>query len=270
MSATINAYGGDPERFELWEDMKPTHSTTLAEAESVDDRGFVANVNRGELFVYPAKGHNSGKAVVICPGGAYYGLSMESEGAAFGRWLSENGITVGVLKYRTPGGVAQVPLEDARRGFDILRQNGAKWGVDTTKIGVMGFSAGGHLASTVTVRDNPSFSVLFYPVISCSEEFGHKGSFLNLTGGNTNLNAFYSNELHVTKETPPTLLLHCADDDAVPLKNSQVFQNALIKNGVLSELVVFPSGGHGWGMNDFKYQREMKSVVLNFILNTVN
>lgn len=270
MSTSVMA--GEPMRMLLWEDKKPQFESTLKVAQSVDEQGFVANVSLAEMFVYVAdKKCNTGKAVVICPGGAYYGVSMESEGRAFAELLAQNGVTAAVLKYRMPNGVHQVPIEDATRAFEIMQQNADRWGFDADKIGVMGFSAGGHLASTMAVRLNPAFAVLFYPVVSAKNGVAHEGSFDSLTGGDLELKHYYSNELHVTPKTPETLIFHCADDNAVPLQNSELFKNALIDNGVLVEMVVFPTGGHGWGMKtDFKYHNKMKSILINFLTQIVD
>lgn len=269
---STSALAGEPIHFMLWEGQKPQFESMLKVGESVDERGFVANVSVAELFVYVAeKKLNSGKAVVICPGGGYFGVSMESEGRAFAELLAKNGITAAVLKYRMPNGVHQVPIEDAKRAFEIMTQNATKWNFDPNKIGVMGFSVGGHLASTVAVRLNPAFAVLFYPVVSAKNGVAHEGSFGSLTGGDLELKHYYSNELHVTPKTPETLIFHCADDTVVPLQNSELFKNALIDNKVLVAMVVFPTGGHGWGMNrDFKYHNQMKAVLLNFITQIAN
>lgn len=250
----------------LWDENQPTHKSTLSGDEIEDAAHFFTNVSVGEIFVYPAQGENSGRAAIICPGGGYSGVSMGSEGKDCAKLLADNGITAIVLKYRLPNGDHNVTMEDADRAFEIVNDNASQWGVDTTKIGVIGFSAGGHLASTIAVRKNPAFAVLFYPVISSDPDVCHMGSFKSLTGGDETLNRYYSNELHVTPKTPPTLMFHSADDTAVSIKNSFLFNDALLKNGVFSQLVIFSSGNHGWGMLPrLKESDYMKCVMIDFI-----
>lgn len=266
-SALISAVSAQPLTLDLWND-KPTTPTTLEVEEATDKNGFVSNVTHGQLIVYRATDkNNSGKAVIICPGGAYHGVSMNSEGSDVAQWLSENGVTAAILKYRMPNGSHRVTISDAERAMEIMRDNAKIWGYSTEKIGVMGFSAGGHLASTMAVRMKPAFAVLVYPVISAKEGVSHIYSFGSLTGGDAKLNEYYSNELHITSDTPPTLLIHCSDDTAVPLANSELFYQALVKNGIPANLIVYPSGGHGWGWkHDFKYHEQMQAATLNFIL----
>jgi len=174
--------------------------------------------------------------------------------------LNERGITAVMLKYRLPNKHHLIPANDARRAIRITRANAEKWGIDPTRIGVMGFSAGGHLASTVaTVFDagaatsddpaermssRPDFAILFYPVISMKEEIAHMGSRRNLMG-DEDLVERYSSELQVTAETPPTFLLHCTDDRTVAVENSLRFYQALVAHKVPASCVIFEEGGHG-------------------------
>jgi len=218
----------------------------------------------------PARGNATGQAVVVCPGGAYAGLAYDWEGTDFAGWLNSRGIAAIVLRYRLPidGDVAHqkwlVPLLDAQRAVRFTRAHAVEWGVNPTKVGIMGFSAGGHLASTAGTRfdagqadaanavdrfsSRPDFMILVYPVITMTPEFTHAGSRTNLLGETPSdeLVRRYSNELQVTAETPPTFIVHAGDDGAVPVQNSLLFYNALLAHKVPAELHVYPQGGHGF------------------------
>ena len=215
---------------------------------------------------FPEKGKANGSAVIICPGGGYAILAAGHEGYAVAKEFNKIGITAFVLKYRLPSDQIMVdktigPLQDAQTAIMIVRKNAAEWGINPQKIGILGFSAGGHLASTAgthfnkPVIDNqgisvrPDFMVLAYPVISFGEK-GHRGSAENLLGKNPPQEqiTLYSNELQVTPETPPTFLMQAGDDGAVPVENSIMFYQALKKNKVNTEMHLFQAGGHGFGL----------------------
>jgi acetyl esterase/lipase len=218
---------------------------------------------------FPAKGKANGTAIVICPGGGYAGLSMVKEGYKIAQKLNEIGVTAFVLKYRLPSDHIMVdktigPLQDAQRAIQLVRQNAAKWGVNAARVGIMGFSAGGHLASTegthyakavIANPDNislrPDFMMLMYPVISFGE-YAHVGSRENLIGKSPSQEQIdlYSNEKQVTKDTPPTFIIHAQDDDVVPIENTLMFYDALNKAKVKAEMHVYQSGGHGFGLNN--------------------
>lgn len=258
----------EPLTLNLWSDMAPKFQSILTTAESVQpETGHVLNSQTGQITVFlPAKEKNTGRSVLICPGGGYGIIAIEHEGYAFARFLAENGIAGIVLRYRIPMGVHQIPLEDAQRALVLVRQRAQEWGLNPRKVGVMGFSAGGHLASTLSVRADPDFSILFYPVVSMSDTFTHAGSRESLTGGDTSLYRYYSNELQVTPATPAALLFHSSDDTGVPIENSQAYRDALLKVGVAAELVVYPTGGHGWGFADwFESKEDMKHRLLEWI-----
>jgi acetyl esterase/lipase len=227
----------------------------------------VRNVSEAEIYIYlPEKEINTGAAVVICPGGGYWIEAMDHEGYDMAKWLKSKGIAGIVLKYRLPYGHHEIPSCDARQTIRIVRMNAKEWGIDPNKIGIAGSSAGGHLASTVgTVFDKgnkdssnlleqvscrPDFMLLLYPVISFNESVGHMGSRKNLIGeGNDwKLAKQYSNELNVTKETPPTFLVLADDDKTVIPRNSVDFYLALKENNVPAEMHIFQEGGHGFGM----------------------
>lgn len=252
----------------------PAESNGLSGPETtVGSRKFKANVSVPTLTLYPARpDRNTGISVLIAPGGGYGALALQLEGDPFARWLAENGITGIVLKYRMPNGHHRIPLEDAKQAMRLIREHAGAWQIDTARIGVMGFSAGGHLASTLLNRyeadSRPAFGVLFYPVISFDDRWTHRGSVLNLLGADTTaaMKAYYSNERQVTPRTPPTLLLLSNNDGTAKPKNSLLFYEALRENHVPTALYLFPSGGHGWGFREnFPYHEIMKTLVLDWI-----
>lgn len=206
-------------------------------------------------------------AVIICPGGGYWLEAIGHEGFDFAKWFIQKGIAAFVLKYRLPDDKTMtdkqwVPSADALRAIQMVRQRAAEWNIDTGKIGIMGFSAGGHLAATASTHydshpldfKNPSarpdFSILVYPVISLKEETTHAGSRSKLLGNNPayDLVKEFSNELKVNSHTPPTFLVHAADDTAVPVENSLFYAASLARNKVPYEMHIFPTGGHGFGL----------------------
>jgi acetyl esterase/lipase len=222
------------------------------------------------LFVFlPPKEIATGTAVLIFPGGGYAALAFNHEGHAIARWLNENGIAGIILKYRLPSDLIMKdksvgPLQDAQEALRTIRRNASSWNIDPHKIGVIGFSAGGHLASTLSthfaenvyeVKDTtsarPDFSLLIYPVITMDATFTHAGSRKNLIGENPSEEAIkrFSNELQITDKTPPAFLVHSGDDKTVPVKNSISYYEGLQKSGIPSELHVFMKGGHGYGMS---------------------
>ncbi|MBV9963433.1 MAG: alpha/beta hydrolase [Parafilimonas sp.] len=216
----------------------------------------------------PDKKNANGTAVVICPGGGYWVTSIVKEGFAVAREFNKWGIAAFVLKYRIPNDSAMIdkeigPLQDAQRAIQLVRMHAKEWNVDVSKVGIMGFSAGGHLASTASTHFNhsyianpnninlrPDFSVFIYPVISFQDSIGHIGSRDQLIGKNPAppVRDSFSNELQVTAETPPTFLVHATDDDVVPVMNSVVYYEALIHNKVPAEVHIYKAGGHGYGM----------------------
>jgi acetyl esterase/lipase len=218
------------------------------------------------LYRAPA-GTANGAAVVVCPGGSYRTLASDHEGKQVAEWLNTLGVSAFVLQYRVgPRYRHPASAEDGRRAMRLVRARAAEWGIDPTRIGIMGFSAGGHLASTTGTRysqrkhggtdavdlvgSRPDFMILAYPVISLEAPFAHAASRENLLGDPpppTSLEAL-SNENHVTYNTPPTFLFHTADDPAVSVENSLTFARALHAAGVPVELHVFPKGPHGVGL----------------------
>lgn len=214
--------------------------------------------------VFPEPSKATGAAVMICPGGGYGILAFNHEGTEFAKWFADRGIAAFVLKYRLPNPAImtrqyEVPLRDAMQGIKLIRENAAKWKVDPSKIGVMGFSAGGHLASTLSTHyykgehgselAKPDFAILAYPVITFGEVNAHGGSRKNLLGTYTSAELIreFSNELQVNEKTPPTYLVHAQDDKAVPVENSLDYFLALKKANIPAEVHIYPQGGHGFG-----------------------
>ena len=217
----------------------------------------------------PAK--PNGTSVIICPGGGYGRLAIDHEGVEVAKAFNEIGVTAFVLKYRLPNDTIMIdkttgPLQDAQQAIRTVRKQAISWGLNPNKIGIMGFSAGGHLAATAathfdlvadpTIKDTisvrPDFAILIYPVISFYDSITHKGSKLNLIGKNPSveLSNKFSNELQVTKKSPPAFLVHAGDDGTVPVENSIRFYQACIKNSVPVEMHLYPKGGHGFGMHN--------------------
>lgn len=219
----------------------------------------------------PSKQNANGKAVVILPGGGYGRLAYDWEGTDIAKWLNSKGIAGIVLKYRLPVSKSNIvshksPLMDAKRAMRLVRYHAADWNIDPNQIGVMGFSAGGHLASTLSTKfdegnphhtdpieqmsSRPDFSILIYPVISSDPTIWHRGSFRSLLGEDPDpeLLHFYASEKHVNEHTPPTILIHSADDKSVPYQNSVVYFDALQQKGIPAEMHIYPFGGHGYSL----------------------
>jgi acetyl esterase/lipase len=254
----------------LYEGKIPNSKKTGTE----EGRGFdpqvdslVTGVSRPTLTVYfPAKDHANGAAVIICPGGGYHCLLINREGRDVAKAFNEMGVTAFVLKYRLPNmdffiDRSTGPLQDAQRAIQLVRENAAKYQINPGKIGIMGFSAGGHLAASAGVhyRDElignpkgtslrPDFMVLIYPVISFTDEIGHIGSRNNLLGQTPSVEQihYFSSEEYVDSATPVTFLTHANDDTVVPVENSLVFVEKLRSANVPVEFHLYSSGEHGY------------------------
>ena len=224
-------------------------------------------VTKPTLEIYlPDKEKTTGTAVIIIPGGSYAVVVYQGEGISTAKQFAKNGIVAFVLKYRLPDDSIMQnktigPLQDAQQAIKFVRENAGKWGVDINKVGIVGFSAGGHLASTAAThfqkamienKSNtnlrPDFQVVVYPVISMQDSLTHRDSRNNLLGKNPSreLTDQYSNELQVTANTPPTYITHAADDNVVDVDNSIRYFEALRHNKVPVEMHIYPSGGHGF------------------------
>lgn len=248
---------------------KPYSTKELWEPQDNGDT-IVHFTSQPTLAIFLPEQNANGTAVVICPGGGYWVTSMIKEGYALARKFNEWGVAAFVLKYRMPNDSVMNdkkigPLQDAQRAIQLVRLRAAEWKVDVNKVGIMGFSAGGHLASTTATHfeqsyiDNkkqinlrPDFALLIYPVISFQDNIGHIGSRDRLLGKNpeTKLRDSFSNELQVTPKTPPTFLVHASDDDAVPVMNSVTFYSALLKYKIPAEMHLYKGGGHGFGLEN--------------------
>lgn len=212
----------------------------------------------------PSEELATGRAIIACPGGAYHGLAYNHEGYDWAPFFNKLGIAYVVLKYRMPKGVKEVPFSDAEEAIRMMKEKAGKWKINPDDIGIMGSSAGGHLASTVATHIKaelrPTFQILFYPVITMDKSFTHMGSHNNLLGEDASkeLEDLYSNEKQVTRETPRAFIVFSDDDSGVPTPNGVHYYLALKENKVPASLYIYPSGGHGWGYrSDFKYHKEM-------------
>ncbi len=255
----------------LYADKIPNSKPTVDGEKTVHENGIdiVSNISIPTLSIFlPTKEKANGTAVIICPGGGYWINALSHEGTDVAKRFADLGITAFVVKYRIPNPLTMVnpeigPLQDAQQAILTVRKRATEWNVNPNKVGIMGFSAGGHLASTagthfttntLTIEGNlrPDFMILIYPVISFKENVGHMGSRDQLIGKNPSKEKIdlYSNELQVNTKTPPAFLVHASDDDAVKSENSILFYQALIKNKVPAELHIYQGGGHGFGMNN--------------------
>ena len=258
----------------LWDGTPPNHQASdLVEVVVANERLIrISQVQNPTIEVrLPARGNATGQAVVICPGGGYGVLAYDWEGTDTANRLNADGIAAIVLKYRLPEDASNrvphlSPLLDAQRAIRLPRPHAATWGIDPQKVGIMGFSAGGHLASTAgthfdagdpsatdpvdRLSSRPDFLILMYPVVSFDPAITHMGSRRNLLGeqDSPELVAYYSNELHVTADTPPTFLVHSIDDKSVSVRNSLRFYEALLDHGVSAEMHLYPHGGHGFSL----------------------
>lgn len=252
---TCMLHGFSQEEIKLYPN-GPTESNELKTEEKWRDKDFLLDISEPRMYAYPASNENNcGTAVLICPGGGYSGVSAVKEGAEIAKWFNELGVSAFVLYYRMPNGHYEIPLKDAQTALSIIHKRSREWKINKKKIGIMGFSAGGHLASTVgthfkTKAERPAFMLLAYPVVTMNKDLTHKGSRDNLLGKNPSdeLVKLYSNELQVNKQTPPTFIIHARDDGAVPIANSENLLEALQKNKVPAKLVTYDEGGHGFGM----------------------
>lgn len=258
----------------LWDANIPNYQETREENIETfrDELEICTLIAKPEMLVYlPAKRNANGQAVLLIPGGGYEVIVHVWEGVDVAKWLNAHGIAAFVLKYRLPHAKSNIkreksPLLDSARAIRIIRANADKWYIDKDNIGVMGFSAGGHVASTLAthfdrsvleLRDKidslsarPDFTILIYPVISMSADYTHEGSRYFFLGENPakDLMEYYSNEKHITEDTPPTFLVHSSDDVVVPVENSIGFHKALIKKNVNAEMHIFQHGEHGFSL----------------------
>ncbi|PKQ64256.1 esterase [Labilibaculum filiforme] len=276
----------------LWTNEIP-NSQNSNEKEIVESTGIIriskVQIPTIEVFL-PAKNNASGQAVLICPGGGYGILAYDWEGTDIAKWLNSKGIAAFVLKYRLPDSKSVIesykaPLQDAMRAIRTIRHNAEQYNINKKQIGVMGFSAGGHLASTLGTHYNdvlytstdsidtesarPNFMALIYPVISMQKGITHYGSMKHLLGENADAELVdkFSNELQVTTDTPPSFLIHASDDKAVPVKNSLLMYEKLIENNISTEMHIYSTGGHGFSLG---HNREHVSSWTDLFCSWIN
>lgn len=226
-------------------------------------------VDADYMLVLPDEDKATGQAVVICPGGGYAGVSYAHEGIDVARWFRDRGIAALVLRYRMPNGHSDIPLKDARTAIEMMRRNARQWHIDPEQVGIMGFSAGGHLASTAATHftdesSRPDFSILIYPVVTLDERSTHLGTRQNLIGRDAPIEQvdLYSNNKQVNGDTPCAFIALSDDDKAVPPSNSLSYYEALKTFGIPAELHIYPSGGHGWGWREsFPYHKELTAAL---------
>lgn len=260
--SALMALAQKPININLWPNGAPNSNFITEPDDTINPRSY-SRITKAVLTVYPASRPN-GKAIVACPGGGYSHLSMTNEGHDLAAWFNSQGITYAVLRYRMPNTHSEVPLSDVRKALETMRENAEKWHLDPQKVGIMGFSAGGHLASTAATHldknEAPSFQILLYPVISMDSTLTHKGSVNCLLGKKPSKDDVkrFSNDLRVNAGTPRCFIALSSDDKAVPpLTNGLRYYEALVRNGVSATLHCYPSGGHGWGFRDtFGYKRQ--------------
>ena len=251
----------------LWPDGAP-ESNGLEGPETVMQGGRIGNISDPELLVFPAAEPN-GLAVIMCPGGGYGYVATEHEGTDMAGWFNDQGITFAVLKYRMPNGHSDIPLTDAQRAITLMRSHGEEWGF--SKLGIMGGSAGGHLAASASVhytrRTRPDFQILLYPLITFEGRVtpGGRNILFDMYPSDDEV-AYFCCENYVTPDCPPAFIAHSEDDPTVPVADSKLYAGKLEENGVPVKLMVFPEGGHGWGFRDsFAYKGEWTSALKDWL-----
>ena len=257
----------------IWDNSSAPHSNGITDKEYERSKGIITSITEATLYIYEAdKEKATGQAIVICPGGGYINACMDYEGYMIAEWLNTQGITCGVLKYRMPNGHKEVPLEDAVEALRTMRKMSKELNIDPAKVGIMGFSAGGHLAAYTSnfapIDERPDFAILFYPVITGDPATGHRPSLDNLLGHTATDydRAMYSLDTRVTKNTPPTLLLLSDYDVVVPPAGSALYYAALKKHDIEAAMRIYPGGFHGWSMHlDFPYLEDWQEAVMDWL-----
>ena len=242
---------------DLWPDGAPKENG-LTGPEQPLENGRVANISRATLYVYPASTPDA-PAIISCPGGGYRRLAMNHEGHDMATWFNKQGITYAVLKYRMPNGDIGIPISDALQAIRTMRERSAEWNVDPAKVGIMGASAGGNLAAQAATQftseeDRPDFQILFYPFVMMNKWFAK--SLLMGDESDEAVDRYWASK-QVKENTPPAFLLCSADDRTVPCQNSIEYFTALRAKGIQAALFIYPTGGHGWGYEEWMpYKRE--------------
>ncbi len=271
-------------------DLPVTGTNAITEPERVDKYGQIYNITQPRLDVYLPNGErrtaNGAPLLLALPGGAYEYVSADNEGHRAAQWFNTQGIAVAVLKYRQPNGHSDIPLTDARAALRFIREHAAEWGI--TQVGVIGFSAGGHLAASLLCypdpvcgeRENPTangerlmangvdFGILVYPVLSMEDGVTHAKTKRLLLGDNPTDQqvTHWTLKNAVTENVPRTMIIACQDDRAVPIRNSLEFYQALTDYKVPTEMIIFPKGGHGWGFTrSFPMRDVMENALMRWI-----
>ncbi len=263
LSLTLSSVAQEMKSFDidLWQNGLP-NSNGIDKTQPYDNekRNFKPSIR---VFL-PETSHRDSTAILVIPGGGYRVLSIGQEGYEWAEYFVPQGIPTIVLSYRMPMGFKEVPMSDATEAMRIIRENAKEWGIKPDRIGILGSSAGGHLASTIATHSEeatrPNFQILFYPVISMDKEYTHLDSHNCFVGEEATKEQedAYSNQLHVNAQTPPAILLLSDDDFLVSPRNSAEYYLALKKANVKASMHVYPSGGHGWGCGKwFKYREQM-------------
>ncbi|MCH7409360.1 alpha/beta hydrolase [Belliella sp. DSM 111904] len=261
----FNVYSQRVENTPLWDKEAPYTKKSIRN-DQVNERGNVQVIANPDLTIYfPKKNKTNLRSILICPGGGYSNLAINHEGHEIAKFYADNGYIAAVLKYRLPepefvNSAWEVPLADAKQAIKVIRNHSEDWSIDPTKVGVLGFSAGGHLASSLSVHgtdddgSRPDFSLLIYPVISMDSSITHAGSRRNLLREmvGTEWEFFHSNELQVDQHTPPAFLVHSWDDKVVPVENSIRYAKALNAYDIPVTLHLFEKGGHGYGRGNIE------------------
>ncbi|MFO8001754.1 MAG: alpha/beta hydrolase [Marinilabilia sp.] len=273
LTGMINASWAQYTPIPLYDPPAPGNKDVEVEEEKTEPgegAAHLSKVTHPELWHFPASEDSVRPAVIICPGGGYRYQAYDHEGKQVAEWLSSLGYQAFVLKYRLPDeelftDASYIPLMDARQAIQTVRQQAGKLGVDPNAIGIMGFSAGGHLAASASVlfdeeipfapfgpEVRPDFSVLIYPVISMKDKYTHGGSKKELIGENPppQLETFFSTEKHINTSTPPAFILHAEDDEAVDPENTKLYARALREHQIEVEEIIIPEGGHGFGFRE--------------------
>jgi len=235
----------------------PAESNGLTGDAAVSEQGYITNISDPTVTVYlPDKKKATGQIVVICPGGGYRFVSSFNEGRDVAAWMTGRGIAAVELHYRLPNGHHSIPVSDALAAIEYAKANASAWGCDPSQVGIIGFSAGGHLAASASTlftgeKNRPAFSILIYPVITMDERYTHHGTRQSLLGAGYKAEMVerYSTEKQVGKNTPPTFIALCTDDRTVDPRNSTMYYDALVAAKVPAEMHVYPKGGHGWGFD---------------------
>ncbi len=254
-------------RLAVWPDGAPEPNGLRGE-EVIGDDGLIRNISQAELYVFPAAEPN-GQAVLICPGGDYESLSLQKEGTDMAAWFNSLGITCAVLKYRLPNAHSEVPLSDAQRAVTLMRTHAGEWGF--SQLGIMGASAGAHLAASVavhaTARTRPDFQILLYPIISFEGRIspGGKNMLFDMYPEDDEVYYFCCDQF-VNKDTAPAFLVHCEDDTVFPASESRLYAAALERSGVPVSLHLYADGGHGWGFSDsFPHKAEWTAALADWL-----